>query len=57
MIEHMLIRKDENICKNLNKENVVSFLASCIPTETFEELNDKINYDEDPVGIFYIFDF
>jgi hypothetical protein len=57
MIEHMLIRKDENICKNLNKENIASFLASCIPTETFEEPNEKINYDEDPVRIFYIFNF
>jgi hypothetical protein len=57
MIEHLLIRKDENMCENLNKENIATFLASCIPTESFEELREKLNYDEDPVGLFYIIDF
>ena len=27
MIEHMLIRKDENMCENLNKENIAIFLV------------------------------
>ena len=54
MIEHMLIRKGASVCENLNKENIATFLVSCIPTESFEELREKLNFDEDPVSSFFI---
>ena len=54
MIEHMLIRKGASVCENLNKENIATFLASCVPTESFEELREKLNFDEDPVSSFFI---
>jgi len=55
MIEHMLDRKDETICKGLNKENIAHFLASCIPIESYEELKQKADLYEDPVKILFRF--